>query len=305
VHREIFITFMDLIILTQLNTISLMLQYQHYRKYYGTILMKKYIIILIMICINASSCDGNSGPGFRFDLFKNTAGWDLAQAVEKQDTNKIIKLLKDTPNYINIQEPVYGQTLLQLAISNDKDKSVKTLLENGADVNIVDLTGDAAIHHATRFLSFKKHRYEMLSLLIKYGANVNQLSVHVKDKDSSDHFLPLMGAVQDLKCASLLLENGADLYAYDNNTYTIWWSMLLDDQDDGVITAKYMIVDKKMPVPDPISYTVPNRAPLDIFGLLGKSNYINGSARKEKAKKEIIHYLQLVQFPKMGVYAKP
>ena len=88
--------------------------------------MKKIqFFIIVSIIWTFSGCSQNLGPGYQFDLFKNTKNWDLAKAVERESSDEIVRLLKQGNTDINLQEPKFGTTLLHLAIGNDKLISVK------------------------------------------------------------------------------------------------------------------------------------------------------------------------------------
>ena len=92
-----------------------------------------FLILGIFLMV---SCDSTYNlPGFDFTLFKNTSAWDLAKAVEKEDVEKINALLRGGSLDVDYRENRFGHTLLMLAVANDLEKSVTSLLENGADPN--------------------------------------------------------------------------------------------------------------------------------------------------------------------------
>jgi len=64
-----------------------------------------------------------------------------------------------------------------------------------------------------------------------------------------------------------------------------------------------MIINKKMPIPNPILYSYPDKLPIDIFQLLNKVNF-RGDSTKEKARRDILNYLRKINFPKNQVYNK-
>jgi ankyrin repeat protein len=261
------------------------------------------ILFLIFFLIYSSvSYSQNPGPGYQFDLFRNTASWKLAQAVEREDLQEIIKILKDKSVDINLQEPVFGSTVLHLAIGNDKLISTKALLDNNANFNIVNVDKRSAIHEAVNDIKSRKNSYAILELLIKHGANVNAIRESTSGKlDTLGYSVPLKDAISDLACTKLLLANGANLYFKTSTTYPIWFFMLLmGDIDDNIFVVKYIIVDKQMPIPNPISYTV-DKKQLDILLLLNDLN-LSEDPKRLLAKQEIIAYLRKIDFPKNGTY---
>lgn len=259
-------------------------------------------ILMIFISCTFAACSQNLGPGYQFSLFKNTPSGELAKAVEREDEKKIIKILSDKNVDINFQESKYGNTILHLAIANDKLRSTEILLQNNASYNIRSNDSSAAIHEAVSIIKSKKNAYKILKLLINYGADVNKLRVGPIDKKGTlGYFMPLEGAIEDLECSKLLLEHGANPYFRTGNTYFVWFFMLLmGDIHDNIYVAKYMIVDKKMLIPNPLSYTIDKR-PLDILTLLNDLDF-SKDPKRQKAKEEIVEYLRKIDFPQNGVY---
>lgn len=263
------------------------------------------MILIFIISCTAMACSQNQklGPGYQFDLFKNTPNWELAKAVDIEDTVAIKKLIKDDSLDINLQEPRFGNTLLCLAVENDKLISTKALLEMGANLNIANFEKYKPIHEATRFISLKKNTLQILKLLIHYGANVNDTLVQRKGSDTVYFEVPLMNACQNLACAKLLLEHGANVYIKNNNSYPIWFVALIDHfkDDEGIYFVKYVVIDKKMPIPDPIAYSLDGEKPINIFNLLA-DNTFKEDIKRQKARQDILDYLKQIDFPKKGVY---
>ena len=99
----------------------------------------KMQILMIFFISTYTACSQNRGPGYQFNLFKNTPSWELAKAVEREDEKGMIKILGKKNVDINLQEPEYRNTVLHLAIANDKLLSTKILLENNANYDIPTL----------------------------------------------------------------------------------------------------------------------------------------------------------------------
>src|SRR5271170_521478 len=101
--------------------------------------MSRKSCFLLMILTNfiLSSClpQDDAGPGYRWELFRGTPEWELAQAAQHEDTSRIYQIIKQGVININSKEPKFGQTVLMLAIANDKLNAVGALLRSGADVN--------------------------------------------------------------------------------------------------------------------------------------------------------------------------
>jgi ankyrin repeat protein len=263
--------------------------------------MKVLNILMVLTWSYNLGCSQSFGPGYSYELFKNTSNWHLAQAVEKEDSTQIRRIIKQGGLNINLQEPKFGSTLLKLAVGTDKLESVRILLEEGASLKVPDYENNTPIHEATKFIDLKKNSFQILKLSIEYGANVNDTLVQMRGSDTTYFHVPLMGAVENLDCAKILLKNGANMYVKHKTFYSVWYVMLTNDLDETILLAKYLIIDKKMSIPDPIAYI--NNKPFDIYSLIKIENF-RGDSKKEKAKQEILEYLHKIDFPKNQVYNK-
>src|ERR1700724_838376 len=90
------------------------------------------LIIVTNFIFNSCSPQDDAGPGYRWELFRETPEWELARAAQHEDTSRIYQIIKQGLVNINSKEPKFGQTVLMLAIANDKLKAVGALLRSGA-----------------------------------------------------------------------------------------------------------------------------------------------------------------------------
>ena len=79
--------------------------------------------------------------------------------------------------------------------------------------------------------------------------------------------------------------------------------MFIDERKDGIFAAKDLILERKMPIPNPIARSLDGRTPLGILYFLNSLKFEENS-RKQKAKVEILNYLKEINFPASGVYNK-
>lgn len=247
-----------------------------------------------------SSCsqDEGLGPGYKWELFKNTPNWDLAIAIKKEDTTAIFEIVKQKKIDLNLQEPKFGRTLLMLAVGNDKFYSTQALITSGADLSVRDSSGDQAIHESVKFISLRKNSYAILKLLLENHADVNSYS------KNGMNATPLEGGVTNYPCFKLLMSYGADPYFQLNDkTFAVWFTMFIDERKDGVLAAKDLILERKMPVPDPITHSLDGRTPLSIIYFLNIEKFEKNS-EKQIAKVKILKYLKEINFPASGVYKK-
>ena len=90
--------------------------------------MKVAILQLVFACLLFSCSnlsrekivDKSELTGRDYRLFQNTPAWELAKAVEDENTKKIDKIVSENPEIINYQEYQYGNTLLMLTIMNQQ-----------------------------------------------------------------------------------------------------------------------------------------------------------------------------------------
>jgi len=173
-------------------------------------------------------------------------------------------------------------------------------LEAGADVSIRNLYDETVLHDITKYISFRKHSYQLIQLLINYDADVNAVSSG-KGPNKDYYYVPLRGAITNMDCAKLLLANGADLYANFESTYIVWYDLLGHAYNDNIYVAKYLIIEKNMPIPATIAKI--GNVTLDAFSLLKDKTAI--SASENKARLDILNYLKRIGFPRRGALINP
>lgn len=105
-----------------------------------------------------------------------------------------------------------GQTPLHAAVIYDDVFLVQELLKNGALCDISDCNGFTPLFHAVR-----NNNTSIISLLIRYGANVNA-------KNDRYGLTPLFLAAHhnSKHAADLLLENKAEIFERSNNGFFCW-----------------------------------------------------------------------------------
>ncbi|HEU5365185.1 MAG TPA: ankyrin repeat domain-containing protein [Hanamia sp.] len=182
--------------------------------------MNKSLSIFSLIVILCSCSTSNYMPGFDFKLFKNTPVSQLATAVAKEDTEQMETILKDTSIKVDYHEPKFGNTLLMLAVVNNKQKSVKKLLEVGANPKEKDYYDNAtSLIYACEY-HLNNCDTSILKMLIEQRANVNVIQNIDRVEDNCAHSFvkttPLMIAAKTgcLNIIQTLLNSGAAINAY-------------------------------------------------------------------------------------------
>jgi hypothetical protein len=223
--------------------------------------------------------------GYDVELFKNTIAWDLAQAIDKEDTIKLKELLKKTPKKeIDFQESTYGQTLLNFAVYSYKYNSVRILTEYGADPNLPDTySGTTPFIEACNITDDDRY----FKLLLEHGGNPNYVN---KIKKPTHLRTPLIAASKNLGYIKVLISNGADPnfhYVYKNQRQSLLEYAFYSDNIDIV---KYLIVDLKVDCKKPLMKNIENED-LYVTHFLRDLNYTLDSKEYQK-KMEIVNYLK-------------
>jgi len=105
--------------------------------------MKRILIILLAFVLILSSCAtlADIGDGERpitdIRIFAGTPAWQLAQAVNRENTRTIARIAQSNPELLDYQDPYYGITPLIWAVGRFRYDSARALLEAGADPDIV------------------------------------------------------------------------------------------------------------------------------------------------------------------------
>jgi uncharacterized protein len=173
--------------------------------------MKIYFILLMLFVASCIDTGVDRGKVLASDyrLFNGTPVQELARAVSTSDVGEIKKLVTNKHLDVNYREAKYGRTLLILSVKNNNYESSKALLELGADVNIHDhYDGTSAIIAASGFGVDD----ELLTLLLKKGADPNDVEVGERRQGNNTRYTPLLAASgQSLDKVKILVEKGADV----------------------------------------------------------------------------------------------
>lgn len=93
------------------------------------------------------------------------------QITEEQKAQEIQKLIKNGTKVDQISDQILHPSALMLAANLGYAKIVKTLLDNNANVNLLDDIGASALFYAAR-----KGYLEIVKLLLSKGANINLIT---------------------------------------------------------------------------------------------------------------------------------
>ena len=139
--------------------------------------------------------------GYDFRLFQGTPSWDLAKAVDNEDTIKIIDIIAKNKSLLESREPKFGQTLLLMAVKTLKFESAKTLVSLGADPNNQDKYGGSSpLMEAASIMLVDLNNFgnnpKYLKLLLEHGGDPNAEEKGVRPEGYNARYTPLLRACQ-------------------------------------------------------------------------------------------------------------
>lgn len=170
-----------------------------------------------MILITTLNSCASDFRGFEFENFKDTPLSELAIAVKNNDAEDIKRILNNSKLNLDYKEPIYEQTLLTLAIVNQKKEAFLELLIFGANPNEIigkELNSSAlteAIKHQ------KGTNFFYIESLLKNGANPN-LEIIPNNNSYFPDYYPLFTAIyttgdneDKIDSIELLVKYGANI----------------------------------------------------------------------------------------------
>lgn len=257
--------------------------------------MKAFIIHFLTICLFVSCSNINRDKpvdrskltGDDYRLFQNTPAWELARAVMNEDERKITELISNDPNLINYQEPKYGNTLLKLTVMNQQIKPFRILLANKADVNIHNnYNGTSALIESC--LS-KQYTIKFTELLLKNGANVNDIETGERRKGNTTRLTPLMAAARTgkLDLVELLIKNGANINYQNEYKHNALNQAIMQN---NYAIALYLL-EKGADYTQPIFYREDERVDMYLVDVL-REDPVDLYTDQHKYKMQIVDFLK-------------
>jgi ankyrin repeat protein len=124
----------------------------------------------------------------------------LKQAVEYEDEIEIARLVAQDPACANATVPGTHVPFPIYAIEKGSIRSLRALLEAGADVNVTDISGDSPMLAAVWY-----QNTDMITLLLEYGADLSH--------ENREGIFPLYRAIKDHdeSLVEFLMDVGADI----------------------------------------------------------------------------------------------
>jgi hypothetical protein len=201
--------------------------------------MKK-TILFILAFLSSCCSNKNSLTAYDIQLFYKTPVWNLAKAVDKEDTLEISRFVVEKQYKIDYKDPLYDMSLLMWSVFNGKYNSFKQLLKLGANPNLQsNYNGDTPMTLASNYYKDYKTDSRYLKLLIKYNGQVDKITFN---KANNLPVTPIYYAVTtSLEYTKILIESGVDVNFKIANYCSILESAITQEKVDVVY---YLIVEK-------------------------------------------------------------
>lgn len=257
--------------------------------------MMKRLIIIIVYILSLSNCKGQIDKskmlGDDIRLFQGTKAWNLAKAVESQDTSEIRNQIVKKKVPIDFKEPKFGQTLLMLSVSTNKYHSAEALLKLSANPNLPDnYDGTTAIITASGYGPNFNKSTDLLMLLLNHGGNPNSIEVGKRRDENRTRKTPLIIAAGCcLEKTKLLVNAGANIDFKNEFEESAIKSALYGGKDREK-NLRYLLIERKASLSS-YSLTGING---EVYSLSkGLRAWVNPLDSEEyKIKMEIVEYLK-------------
>ena len=263
-----------------------------------TLLFKNLVSICFLFCL--TSCynqetlvDKNKILRNDIRLYQSTPAWTLAKAVEDENIEIIKEEVLQKKIDVDYLDPLYGKTLLMMAIYNRKYESARTLLLLGANPNHHDTYQgktpviDAAGNEDPKYLK----------LLLDYKGDPNSIENVFSGPNkriSSERNSALTACISavegknDLEKVKLLVEAGADInYTKKGIIQTVFGEALLL----GKMDVALYLVEKGADYTKPITLFVGGSEDVSVLYLL-RSTVTELDAYQSQKKMELITFLK-------------
>ncbi|MEC4050939.1 hypothetical protein OX284_015995 [Flavobacterium sp. SUN046] len=236
--------------------------------------MKKLILIIVINIFYQSFAFKIIPNRYDFENFNNTPLWSLAQSIRNDNINEMYKIIKATNPNVDFKEPNYQQTLLALAIYNNKPNTFIELLKIGANPNIIlGEDNDSSPLICTIESTYDCNLFFVENLL-KYGANPNMQIMNPKKRYLFNNSFPLIKSInRDERCLNmikLLVDNGADINCCYKQDYRNDCQGVIDEclLFKNMAALKYFVIEKNIKIPDSIFIYATNEKNERVYNLL-------------------------------------
>ncbi len=267
-------------------------------------IMNIFIILALFLAIHSCGQKRDAAVTHRnlhgddYLLFMDSPIWPLARAVEEEDVDEIRRLVKDAGLDVNYQEAKFGNSLLLLSVLNQQAVSCEALLKVGANPNLHNkYSGSTALIEAAKISNKDGDNSEFLHLLLRYGADPNEVETGARQPDNTIRWSPLLAACSDvtpgvspMNKVKALIEAGADIdYIDEFNHFPLREALIYKHYDVTVYLLEHGANFKRI-LFDRGKFQA-NGKKIYIADILREHMFPLGS-KKHKLKMKIVDFLQ-------------
>ncbi len=249
-----------------------------------------YIFVVILLFASCSNIDklkdkSKLTPG-DYRLFQETPVWPLAKAAYDKDLSSIKMILSKNPELANVQDSIYGNTILMMAIINQDYKLFELLIDNGANVNYHNTYGGQS--PLIEACSYKQYDSKFAKELVARGANVNDTT----NITSQAQLSPLMAAARsgNTTVVEFLIKNGADINYKNKLGSTSLGEAILTQKYDVALILLNNGADFSSPIYNGLDEYGKSTVPINLLTALRNAMIETGTS-KYYQKQEIIKFL--------------
>lgn len=220
--------------------------------------MNRTFLSIVLSCLSLISC-GQESKSVKY--FIDSEAYELAKAVEKNDTFEIIKIVNRNRNLLDITNPISGSNVLELAVILENYEAFKTLIDLGANPNFINpLTKRSVLMNSCKFY-WKPEPYSIdlryIDLLLRKGANPN----YTLEKDFTNEngiYQRATSAIHeasklDLGMVKVLIKYGADPYKKLNQYQNPPFYEALTGFGNRIEISEYFIDSLKVNINEPLA----------------------------------------------------
>ncbi|MFT5860866.1 MAG: ankyrin repeat protein [Flavobacteriaceae bacterium] len=244
------------------------------------------LIWFLLVLIISIGCKSEPANGLDFRIFDGTSVESLAHAVENENTTEIVRLIKSGVP-VNYQESKYGSSVLMLASIHNKKRSVKALVQNGANPNLRDLQNLSAMHMSS---GFYQCNLDQIKIMVEDGGGDIYSSI---DGSSSMPDLSPLEIACSKSCRNVFhyyIDKGVKL---DLSKDSKLLKLALGAED--LYFLRYLLIDKNAEVMDYVTIYQPDSPARDTITLsesLIKDDWYKPGSNNYKYREEILEYLK-------------
>ncbi len=262
------------------------------------------IVIMVFLLTSCGHMDTSVNRkdlnGFDFKLFQGTIAWNLAKATDDENVSDIKKEIDENHSLINFRESKFGQTLLQLAVKNQKIVSTKTLLDLGADPNLQDnYDGSSPMMESAKIYNEISGGSDVryLKLMLLHGGDPNAVEGTPRSSGNSTRETPLLNACSNgiFDYVEILVEAGANINYRNEFGGNALYSAIISKNPDIVIYLLEKGADFRSPMATYPAIDMPGlhkkRSSLYIMQALKSWRFPPGSEKDQK-KVKVVAFLK-------------